>query len=56
MTRKMKLLVMMFQSVPDTVQHSPPVSQSDLQHEEDVDLPIALRRSKRSCGPTNRLI
>ena len=43
-------------SVPDTVQHSPPVSQSDLQHEEDVDLPIALRRSKRSCGPPNRLI
>jgi len=27
-----------------------------LQHEEDVDLPIALRRSKRSCGPPNRLI
>ena len=43
-------------SVPDTVQHSPPVSQSDLQHEEDVDLPIALRRSKRSSGPPNHLI
>ena len=43
-------------SVSDTVQHSPPVSQSDLQHEKDVDLPIALRRSKRSCGPPNCLI
>lgn len=43
-------------SVLDTVQQSPPISQSDLQHEEDVDLPIALRRSKRSCGPPNRLI
>ena len=43
-------------SVPDTVQHSPLVSQSDLQHEEDVNLPIALRISKRSCGPPNCLI
>ena len=38
------------------VQHSPPVSQSVLQQEKDLDLPIALRRSKRSCGPPNRLI
>ena len=36
-------------SVHDTVQHSPPVSQSVLQQEEDLDLPIAIRRSKRSC-------
>ena len=27
-----------------------------MQHEEDVDLPIALRISKRTCGPPNRLI
>ena len=27
-----------------------------MQHEEDLDIPIALRRSKRSCGPPNRLI
>src|SRR6185437_16191659 len=43
-------------SVPDTVQYSTPVSQSDLQHEKDVDLPIALHRSKRSCGSPNCLI
>ena len=43
-------------NVPDTVQHSPLVSQSVLQQEEDLDLPIALRRSKKSCGPPNRLI
>ena len=43
-------------SVPNTVQHSPPVSQSVLQQEEDLDLPIPLRRSKRSCRPPNRLI
>ena len=43
-------------SVPDTVQHSPPVSQSVLQQEDDLDVPIALCKSKRSCGPPNRLI
>ena len=35
-------------SVPDTIQHSPPDSQSVLQQEEDLDVPIALRKSKRS--------
>ena len=43
-------------SVPDTVQHSAPDSHSVLQQEEDLDVPIALRMSKRSCGPPNRLI
>ena len=43
-------------NVSDTVQQSPPVSQSVLQQEEDLDVPIALRKSKRSCGPPNRLI
>ena len=43
-------------SVFDTVQHSPPVSQSVLQQEEDLDFPIALCISKRSCGPPNHLI
>ena len=41
---------------PDTVQQSPPVSQSVLQQEEDLDVPIALRKSKKSCGPPNHLI
>ena len=35
-------------NVPDTVQHSPPVSQPVLQQEEDLDVPIALHKSKRS--------
>ena len=35
-------------NVPDTVQHSPLVSQPILQQEEDLDVPIALRKSKRS--------
>ena len=35
-------------NVPDTVQQSPLVSQSVLQQEEDLDVPIALRKSKRS--------
>ena len=43
-------------NVPDTIQQSPPVSQSVLQQEEDLDLPIALPRSKRSYGPPNHLI
>ena len=43
-------------NVPDTDKPSPPVSQPVLQQEEDLDIPIALRRSKRSCGPPNRLI
>ena len=43
-------------NVSDTVQQSPPVSQSVLQQEEDLDEPIALRKSKRSCGPPNHLI
>jgi len=43
-------------NVPDTVQHSSPVSQPLLQQEEDLDVPTALRESKRSCGPPNRLI
>ena len=43
-------------NVPDIVQHSPPVSQPVLQQEEDLDLPIALPRSKRSYGPPNHLI
>ena len=43
-------------NVPDTVQQSPLISQSILQQEEDLDVPIALRKSKRSCGPPNRLI
>ena len=57
MTRKMKLLVMIFQIV-FLILFSTHLqfSQSDLQHEEDVDLPIALRISKRSCGPPNHLI
>ena len=46
---------MMFQIV-FLILFSTHLPQSDLQHEEDVDLPIALRRSKRSCGPPNRLI
>ena len=41
---------------PDIVQHSPPDSQSVLQQEEDLDVPIALCKSKRSCGPPNHLI
>ena len=40
-------------NVPDTVQHSPPVSQPVLQQEEDLDVPIALRKSKRCCGLQN---
>jgi len=43
-------------NVPDTVQQSPLVSQSVLQQEEDLDVPIALRKSKRICGPPNHLI
>ena len=43
-------------NIPDTIQHSPPDSQSVLQQKEDLDVPIALRKSKRSCGPPNRLI
>ena len=43
-------------NVPDTVQYSPLVSQPILQQEEDLDVPIALRKSKRSCGPPNHLI
>ena len=43
-------------NIPDTVQQSPPVSQSVLQQEEDLDVPIALHKSKRSCGPPNHLI
>src|SRR6185437_7211467 len=43
-------------NIPDTVQQSPPVSQSILQQEEDLDVPIALRKSKKSRGPPNRLI
>ena len=43
-------------SVLDIVQHSTPDSQSVLQQEEDLDVPIALRKLKRSCGPPNRLI
>jgi hypothetical protein len=43
-------------NVSNTVQHSPPVSQPVLQQEEDLDVPITLRRSKRSCGPPSRLI
>ena len=35
-------------NVPGTVQQSSPVSQSILQQEEDLDVPIALRKSKRS--------
>ena len=35
-------------NVPDIVQHSPPVSQPVLKQEEDLDVPIALRKSKRS--------
>ena len=56
MTRKMKLLVMMFQIVFLILFSTHLQFQSDLQHEEDIDLPIALRRSKRSCGPRNHLI
>ena len=43
-------------NVPDTIQQSPPVLQSVLQQDEDLDAPIALRKSKRSCGPPTRLI
>ena len=43
-------------NILDTIQQSPPVSQSVLQQEEDPDVSIALRKSKRSCGPPNRLI
>ena len=43
-------------NVPDTVQQSPPVLQSILQQEENLDAPISLRKSKRNCGPPNHLI
>ena len=34
-------------NIPDIVQQSPPVSQSVLQQEEDLDLPIALFTDQR---------
>ena len=40
-------------NVFDIVKHSPPVSQPVLQEKEDLDVPIALRKSKRSCGLQN---
>ena len=52
MTRKIKLLVMMFQ-IMFLILFS---TQSVLQQEEDLDVSIALHRLKRSCGPPNRLI
>ena len=50
MTRKYKVVGNdLPDSFPDTVQYSSPVSQSVLQQEDDLDLPIVFRRSKRSC-------